>query len=70
MRAANLSQGLTEPKVRLPNCRDDSGSDQGKDAQGSGDLATALTETGGTLVTAAMEAGKLRKRRQLGQSLG
>ena len=28
--------------------------------QGSGCLATALTETGGTLVTAAAEAGRLR----------
>ena len=28
--------------------------------QGSGGSATALTETGGTLVTAAVEAGRLR----------
>ena len=28
--------------------------------QGSGGSATALTETGGTLVTAAAEAGRLR----------
>ena len=32
--------------------------------QGSGGSATALTETGGTLVTEATEARKLRERRQ------
>ena len=32
--------------------------------QGSEGSATALTETGGTLVTAATEARKLRERRQ------
>ena len=29
-------------------------------SQGSGGSATALTETGGTLVTVAVEAGRLR----------
>ena len=32
--------------------------------QGSEVSATALVETGGTLVTTAMEAGKLRERRR------